>query len=223
MRASAAGAGTGQAALSRAPAAAVNFLAHLYLSPPGAEGRLGSLLGDFVKGPIGSSGYEGDVARGIRLHRAIDTFTDAHPVVQSAKRLVSPHRRRHAGILVDLFFDHFLARDWHRWHEEPLADFAARTYAELATSPQPVPDRFARMLPAMASQDWLRSYERLGGIGRALDLMARRSAAGVPLAGGVAELHANLQAFEEAFERFFPDVIRLAASHGAGPAAPRLS
>ncbi len=188
----------------------MNFLAHLYLSPPTPDAWLGSLLGDFVKGPLDASGYGGEVQAAIRLHRSVDTFTDAHPVVREARGLVSPARRRYAGILVDIFFDHFLAVRWTAWHQAPLRDFADDVYASLSRPSLPVPDRFGRLVPHLVSQDWLAGYATLDGIAITLDRMSRRAPHAIVLAGGHEELAVRADAFGAAFEAFFPDLRDLA-------------
>lgn len=190
----------------------MNFLAHLYLSPPTPDAWLGSLLGDFVKGPLDAGGYGGELEAAIRLHRTVDTFTDAHPVVREAKALVSPARRRYAGILVDIFFDHFLAARWTAWHAAPLRDFADGVYASLARPSVPVPDRFGRLVPRLVAQDWLAGYATLDGIEITLDRMSRRTPHAIALAGGHEELAARADDFGAAFEAFFPDLRDLARS-----------
>ena len=193
----------------------MNFLAHLYLSPNTPDALLGSLLGDFVKGPVERAGYGHEIATAIRLHRAIDVFTDSHPGVAAAKARVSPARRRYAGILLDVFFDHFLARDWESLHHEPLEAFATRVYADLQGSRQPVPEAFARMLPFLVSQDWLTSYRALAGIDAALRRMSRRLTHGAPLADAVVELDRNYASFETAFREFFPEAVAFARTRTA--------
>lgn len=194
----------------------MNFLAHLYLSPPTPDALLGAMLGDFVKGPVEHSGYNPEIAEAIRLHRAIDTFTDAHPVVLASKARISPARRRYAGILVDVFYDHFLARDWQRFHHEPLERFAATTYRALCGTTQPLPERFGGMLPHLVAGDWLTSYRDLGGIHLALDRMSRRVRPGNPLLGSAAELERQLPAFEADFLTFFGE-LRIWVAGGAPP------
>ncbi len=196
----------------------MNFLAHLYLSPPTPDALLGSLLGDFVKGPVEHAGYNPEITAAIRLHRAIDTFTDSHPIVLASKARISPARRRYAGILVDVFYDHFLARDWHRFHPEPLDRFAASTYQALLGTTQVLPDRLAHMLPHLVTGDWLTSYRDLDGIHLALDRMSQRVRPGNPLLGSAAELEAQLPAFETDFETFFGELRAWVAIDGAARA-----
>jgi acyl carrier protein phosphodiesterase len=193
----------------------MNFLAHLHLSPDTPDALLGSLLGDFVKGPVERAGYGPAITDAIRLHRAIDVFTDSHADVIAAKAQVSSARRRYAGVLIDVFFDHFLARDWEAFRAEPLEAFAARVYRGLQEAPHPVPDTFARMLPFLVAQDWLASYRELAGIDAALHRMSRRLTHGAPLADAVVELDRNYAGFEAAFHSFFPEVAAFARAHAA--------
>ena len=134
----------------------MNFLAHLHLGGERPGQLLGSLYGDFVKGPL-QDRWPTDIEAGIRLHRQIDVFTDSHPVVLQAKQRFPRERRRYAGILVDLFFDHCLAAHWHDYASEPLHDFTARVYQVLREEAE-LPAKLALIAPRMAAQDWLGSY-----------------------------------------------------------------
>lgn len=166
------------------------------------------MLGDFVKGPLDRAGYDDAVTHAIRLHRAIDSFTDTHPVVLRAKALISPGRRRLAGILLDLYFDHRLAVEWPERHDTPLEAFAAEVYAQLADAQEPLPDRLSRMLPAMIGQNWLVSYRSFDGLASALDRMSRRMRIAAPLEGAADELHERRDQLSAAFAAFFPDLVR---------------
>jgi acyl carrier protein phosphodiesterase len=144
--------------------------------------------------------------RGIALHRRIDTFTDAHEVVHRSKARVSADRRRFAGIMVDMFYDHFLARDWGRYSAEPLAAFTRRAYALLERNHGLLPERLQRMAPYMIRGDWLGSYARVEAIGDSLDGMGRRMKRENRLAGSVEELETNYGDFARDFGEFFPEL-----------------
>lgn len=105
----------------------MNYLAHLYLAERSVEGLLGSLLGDFVKGPLDDK-YPEAIRRGIVLHRSIDSFTDAHPLHLESRNRIGRARRRYAGIIVDVTYDHFLCRYWSDYSDETLESFVARVY-----------------------------------------------------------------------------------------------
>jgi len=182
----------------------MNYLAHLYLSPPDEDAWLGSLLGDFVKGAIGER-FAPPVAEAIRLHRALDTFTDAHAAVQRSKSRVSSMRRRYAGIMIDMFYDHFLARSWAEFHDEPLEAFCARVYALLERRHAELPERLQFVAPRMASRDWLGSYASAVNIQRALDGISTRLRRANRLAGGGEELLEDYPGFEADFRAFLPE------------------
>lgn len=183
----------------------VNFLAHIYLSSSTPESILGAVLGDFVKGRLGDRFTPG-VREAIRVHRAIDSYSDAHPVVRESRRLVSGARRRFAPILIDLFYDHLLARDWARYSSVPLADFTRSAYVVLGAQAHAFPETFQRVVPRMAAEDWLAAYGELDGIERALAGLSRRARRGEVLLGGVEELTRNYAALEDQFRAFFAEL-----------------
>jgi acyl carrier protein phosphodiesterase len=191
----------------------MNYLAHLFLAQPQPEALLGALMGDFVKGPLAGR-YPPDLARALSLHRRIDSFTDAHPRVAASRARVSPSRRRFAGIMVDLFYDHFLARDWHRYSPEPLELFSARVYRLLERHEAILPERLRQIAPRMAAFDWLGSYRAVASIHVALDRMSTRLRRENRLHGGGVELEANYAALEADFQAFFPEVMRFAGEEG---------
>src|SRR4249920_1836443 len=183
----------------------MNYLAHLYLSEPSEDAWLGSLLGDFVKGPLDGR-YSGDITRAIVLHRNIDTFTDAHPLVLQSKSRISPERRRYAGIMIDMFYDHFLAKCWDEFHAEPLGAFTARIYAILERRHATLPERLQQMAPKMAQWHWLGSYAEVGSIHTALDRMSQRLTRENRLLGSADELTQHYAALETDFRAFLPQV-----------------
>ncbi|MGQ0578465.1 MAG: acyl carrier protein phosphodiesterase [Betaproteobacteria bacterium] len=190
----------------------MNYLAHLYLSDPHEEAWLGSLMGDFVKGPLDGR-YGSEVTRAIAKHRRIDVFTDAHPVVLRSKSRMSAERRRYAGIMVDVFYDHFLARHWEDFHDEPLAEFTGRVYRVLARYRAVLPQRLQIMAPMMMQWDWLGSYADIGSIYAALNRMGQRLKRENRLLNSADELVANYAQLEADFRAFLPDVRRYARGH----------
>ena len=189
---------------------AMNYLAHAFLSRSSPELLIGGLLGDFVKGRERLQQYSPAVCAGILLHRAIDRYTDAHPTVHSSCALISPARRRFAGILVDVFYDHFLACHWQRYTEQPLEDFTRQVYATLLPRMASYPERLQRLLPRMAADDWLASYAEIESVDAALHGIARRFqrfARAAVLADGVQELLHHYATIEQHFLDFFPELI----------------
>ncbi len=197
----------------------MNYLAHLYLSGPDDDVLLGSLMGDFVKGPLDGR-HGAAITHGIALHRKIDSFTDAHPLVRASKARVSPERRRYAGIMVDMFYDHFLARYWTEFSDEPLAAFTQRVYAVLARRSDVLPERLRSMAPTMSRTDWLGSYAQVESIHAALNRMGRRLKRENRLLDSAQELERDYGAFEQDFRAFLPEVGRFALRESKLLSAP---
>ena len=185
----------------------MNYLAHLYFADDSTESQLGNLMADFVKGPLDRRRYTPDILKGIENHRTIDRFTDTHAVVRESKRLVNRHRRRFAGIIVDVCYDYFLAKHWSRYSDIELPAFIERVYASLRRYRGALPGRMGMVLHYMIEQDWLSSYRTTAGIGRALDGISTRIKRSNTLRGGVEELERNYEAMEDHFLAFFPELI----------------
>ena len=203
---------------ARAPpyTAAVNYLAHVYLARHDADAMLGALLGDFVFGTSGPDAWPAPIRAEILRHRAIDGFTDAHPAVAAVRALFPDGRRRYAGIALDVYFDHCLARDWARWSDEPLDAFTARFYAVLLAHLPELPERLRGLAPMMAAHDWLGSYRERAVVDRAVARIATRlSRNGDKLVGCLADLRTHEAAASAAFDAFFPDLVAFAAADRA--------
>ncbi|MGE3179825.1 MAG: ACP phosphodiesterase [Vicinamibacterales bacterium] len=190
----------------------MNFLAHLYLSGPEPDVVVGNFIGDFVKGREWTRRLRPDVARGVRLHRAIDAFTDRHPLVKQSQARLRPTYRHYASVIVDIYYDHYLAARWAEYSAEPLAVFADRAYRLLASEDETLPERARGMLPRMASANWLLAYAEVEGIARALHGMSRRARPGSRLDQAARDLTAHYSAFEAEFRGFFPELQAFAAS-----------
>jgi len=192
----------------------VNFLAHLYLSPPGEDAMLGSLMGDFVKGPLAnisvSERYGAEMIRAIELHRKIDSYTDAHPVVRDSRNRISRERRRFAGIMIDVFYDHFLSKYWEEFDHRPLSGFTGDFYEVLLRRRAELPERLQRTAQFMAGSDWLGSYAHLESVHTALNGMSQRLRRSNTLVDSARELVTNYAELEQDFRRFIPDVAAFA-------------
>lgn len=186
----------------------MNYLAHLFLADSTPESIIGNLLGDFLQG-ISQEQYSIAIQQGIELHRKVDAYTDSHPTFKEAKQLISVSRRRFAGILVDIFYDHFLARNWQNYSSITLDNFSQKVYAILSQHQVILPDRLQRALPHMIQQDWLNKYQYISGIELTLNRMACRvNRQGEILASGIEELTAHYQELDRSFQSFFPELVR---------------
>lgn len=183
----------------------MNFLAHIYLSGENDLIKIGNFMADGIRGKH----YEhlpSDVQKGIVLHRAIDTFTDAHPIFrQSTKRL---HERYHhySGVIVDVFYDHFLAKNWTKYSEEPLDVFVERFYESLRTNYDILNDKTKGMMPYMIKYNWLVNYQYVEGIARILFQMDQRTKNNSKMQFSVEELTECYSDFEQEFTSFFEDL-----------------
>lgn len=185
----------------------MNFLAHLYLSGDNAEIKVGNFIGDFVKGKNLPERFDGDIAKGIALHREIDWFTDRHPVVKQSKDRLRPKYRHYSGVIVDVFYDHFLARNWNRYSTQLLPDFAEACYDTIQQHESVLPEDVKYMLPYMIKGNWLVNYAQLEGIHRALSGMARRTRFESKMEESVIDLEKDYTDYEREFEIFFPALI----------------
>jgi acyl carrier protein phosphodiesterase len=189
----------------------MNYLAHLYLADDTDESILGNLLGDFVKGfPKGR--YSMAITSAIIFHRKVDSFTDAHPIPRSSRNRVSKRRRRFAGIIVDVCYDHFLARYWQHFAKSDLRSYTKRVYSVLDQNRALLPKRLQRILPKMVSEDWLNSYMSLNGVACALNRIAARLSRGNAFMSSVVEIESNYSVLEQDFLDFFPELITFAVA-----------
>ncbi|WP_400190795.1 ACP phosphodiesterase [Hymenobacter sp. B81] len=188
----------------------MNFLAHLLLSGPDDDLIVGNFAAEAVRGRAALAAYPPAVQRGIRLHRLIDSFTDAHPVVRrSTARLREQGLGKWAGVVADVGYDHLLARDFARHSyrpHEPLAAFSQRMYALLHARRAELPERLRHMLRYMREDDWLTGYARPEGLERALYGLSRRAPGGTVLATGAAAFLAERAAYQADFEEFWPQL-----------------
>ena len=180
----------------------MNFLFHMLLS--GTDDRIlaGNFMGDFVKGPL-LDRFPERISQGITLHRRIDSFASRAEQFQNSRRCLDPHYGLYRGVLVDLFYDHFLVREWSDWSDEPFDRYLARTRAIIEQQRDELPERMQPLLPIIF-EELLPSYGKVSGIGRALERMSRRVTRANPLAGGEAELLRHYQDLRTDFRGFMP-------------------
>ncbi|EPA95965.1 MULTISPECIES: ACP phosphodiesterase [Pseudomonas] len=182
----------------------MNYLAHLHLGGHRPGQLLGSLYGDFVKGRLQGQ-FDPEIETAIQLHRSIDVFTDRHPLVDVALSRFSLTRRRYAGIVLDVFFDHCLARDWTLYADQPLELFTSDVYRVLSAQPE-LPDRLATIAPHMVAHDWLGSYREFEVLEQVLRGISRRLTRPEELAAAMQELRVLYEPLSEDFRLFYPQL-----------------
>ena len=190
----------------------MNFLAHLYLAEDSPGALIGNLLPDLVRG-VGPPSDELDpaVRAGAALHHRVDVFTDRHAVFRESKGRIRGRHGIFSGIIIDVFYDHFLSVEWSRYHPDPLSGFIEHVYQTFADHAHLMPPPMRPVTERMAAQDWLSSYGSVEGIGLTLARMSRRFRArfdrDVDLGGAVADLEQHYDALGSDFSRFFPQLI----------------
>ena len=184
----------------------MNYLAHAYLSFHQPEILVGNMISDFVKGKK-QFDHSAMVQKGIRLHRAIDTFTDAHPVTAELKFFFRPQYRLYSGAFADVVYDHFLANDTNAFATENiLKEFAATTYRLLEDNFMNLPPPFQKMLPYMKTYDWLYNYRYTAGIEKSFGGVVRRSAYLTESEIAFDIFTRNYAAMQSCYARFFPEL-----------------
>ena len=184
----------------------MNYLAHIYLSGENDLVTIGNFIADGIKGKTYKN-YSEDIQIGIMLHRNIDTFTDAHKIVrQSTKRLHEKYGH-YSGIIVDILYDHFLAKNWSLYSDVFLKEYVEKFYNSLETHYDLLPLRIQKMMPYMMTDNWLLSYASIDGISRVLDGMNRRTKNRSGMDKAVHELQQFYNEFETEFSVFFDELI----------------
>ena len=183
----------------------MNYLAHLHLSQPYGESRFGNLLGDFMRG-VQPQDYSLPIQAGLANHRLVDKFTDQHPQVIQAKQLFSAQRRRFAGIIIDVLFDHFLIKHWQQFSDQPFADFEQSVYQQLSPLLSQMPDTMQHMIGSMVTQRWLGTYAGLDGTARALDNTAARIRFRHKFYNSIEEVQQHYATLETHFLQFYPQL-----------------
>jgi acyl carrier protein phosphodiesterase len=185
----------------------MNWLAHLILSEPTSAFRIGNLLPDILPGSEMHT-LPAMFQAGIECHRAIDRFTDLHPIFMRSRRRLEPPYRRYGGILIDIFYDHFLARAWSQYSTTPLDQFIAEIHASFPAHRSDLPLRAYTRLIEIQAGDWLLSYRDLNGVRRALDGIGSRLRKPQALGEGTAQLELHYDDLRDDFVQFFPELSR---------------
>ncbi len=183
----------------------MNYLAHLYLSGSDPDLQLGNFIADAVKGKQVNL-YPDRVRAGIILHRAIDTFTDSHLVVKESKKRLYAGYSKFAGVVTDMFYDHFLAKNWHHYHPKTLDNYTADFYKLLQSRWAELPEKIQYFAPYMIEHNWLLRYSEIEGIGRSLYGLAQRVKYAEQLQFATKDLELHFDLFKAEFDEFFPEL-----------------
>jgi acyl carrier protein phosphodiesterase len=190
----------------------MNYLAHIFLSDGQPEVMIGNFIADSIKGSKYNV-YPVEIQKGILLHRQIDTMTDAHPAFRNSTKRLHKNYGHYSGIIVDIFYDHFLAKNWTDYSDVPLTDYIQEFYKILRNNFEVLPDNIQKMAPLMMESNWLLSYAGLEGIDRVLGGMNRRTKnkSGMDKAGQ--ELREFYTLFEADFKVVMNDLQKLSTAY----------
>ena len=183
----------------------MNFLAHLYLSETNTNIMIGNFIADHIKGNQFTHLHP-EIQQGIKLHRQIDTFTDAHPITRKSKRRLNKRYGLYAGIIIDIFYDHYLAKNWTQYSAIPLDVYVNAIYKLLEENKDILPEKTLHLLPYMVEYNWLYNYQYKEGIKSVLNGMNRRTKNKSQMNLAIEDLHELDKEFQEDFHDFFEDL-----------------
>jgi len=185
----------------------MNFLAHIFLSNNQENILIGNFIADAIKGNQYKK-YQIEIQRGILLHRAIDSFTDQHRLVKISKRRLHERYGHYDGVIIDIFYDHFLAKNWLNYSKVPLIEYAENVYTILKKHSTSFPDKIQKTLTSMINYNWLVNYASLEGIEQVLIGMNKRTKEISKMNLAIEDLKINYAKFENDFIPFFDELIQ---------------
>ena len=185
----------------------LNYFAHLYFAQPTVASTVGNLLGDFAKG-VDVQGLPEAIKAGLYNHRAIDRYTDKHPIIIDLKNIFNPRRRRFAGIALDVYFDHLLMNHWEAFDSRPVDEVIQTYYARMLEGQALMPNAHMRITTRrMVEYDWFSSYVEIESIAEALDRIASRIRFKNQFANAIEDLERSRELLQQGFLSFFPQLI----------------
>jgi acyl carrier protein phosphodiesterase len=180
----------------------MNYLAHIYLSGDDERIKIGNFIADGIKGNKYKS-YPKNIQLGILLHRKIDWFSDNDDIVKRSKRRLDKRYGHYKGVIIDIFYDHYLAKNWKNYSDVPLKEYTHEFYTILQDNIELLPERIQYLMKYMINDDWLSNYANLNGIERVLIGMNRRTKEVSKMDLAIHDLETKYEEFEEDFELFF--------------------
>lgn len=184
----------------------MNFLAHIYLSGDNDLLKIGNFMADGIRGKQFLT-YPPEIQKGIMLHRAIDTFTDAHPIFRQSTKRLHENYHHYAGVIVDILYDHFLAKNWDSYSDVKLEDFVNRFYLSLEDNKNILSERAIAIMPILVKENWLLTYRSIEGINQILTQMDRRTKNQSKMRFATNELVEFYSEFEMEFTKFFDEAL----------------
>jgi acyl carrier protein phosphodiesterase len=184
----------------------MNFLAHIYLSDDNDNLKIGNFIADNIKGNKYKHLPE-EIQKGIILHRGIDSFTDSNNIVRRSKRRLHERYKHYDGVIIDILYDHYLARNWSDYSHIPLDEYAQSFYKLLESNYDILPEKVKHFLPYMISGNWLYNYRTIEGIEKVLQGVDRRTKNKSQMYLAIEDLKLYYDDFEKDFTQFFKELI----------------
>jgi acyl carrier protein phosphodiesterase len=190
----------------------MNFLAHAFLTRNSDTLLVGNFIGDFVKGKQFDHFHPG-ITEGILMHRKIDDFTDNHPVFKRSRKRIRGKYGHYSGVIIDLYYDHFLAKNWKDYAIKSLEEFADQVYRTMQDHFEIIPPKAKNMLPYMIKYNWLVNYATIEGIDQSLKGISRRTKHPSGMENAASDLLTQYHDFEKDFGEFFPEIMEYIEDH----------
>jgi acyl carrier protein phosphodiesterase len=183
----------------------MNFLAHIYLSGENDLVKIGNFMADSIRGNTYEA-YQEDIKKGILLHRSIDSYTDMHPIYRQSKHRLHEKYGHYSGVIMDIFYDHFLAKNWQLYSDEKLEDYATTFYTLLTDNRELLTEKVQNMLPSMIGRNWLVRYATIEGLEMIMFQMDHRTMNRVDMHESIVELKQYYTEFDTEFKLFFEEL-----------------
>ena len=184
----------------------MNYLAHIYLSGTNDLLKIGNFMADSIKGHDYEK-FDSEIKKGILLHRHIDSFTDMHPIYRQSKHRLHEKYGHYSGVIMDILYDHFLAKNWSKFSEEKLDDYADNFYQLLQDNYDILTERIKGMMPYMIARNWFVSYATIAGLEMILFQMDYKTKHRANMQEAIVELQDFYTEFESEFFLFFEELI----------------
>lgn len=185
----------------------MNILAHFYLAGESIPLQIGNFIADFVKGKQIDQ-FDESIKEGIILHRAIDHFTDTHEIVKKSKQRLFPTYRHYSAVIMDIVYDHFLAKKFSQYHEIKLEIYTQKIYNNLVPHVSIFPEKAQMVFQNMSKYDWLSQYQYIDGLEQSLSSMARRTVFESKMEHAIKDIEKDYEKYEEEFTLFFDELIK---------------
>lgn len=192
----------------------MNFLAHVYLSGENDHIKIGNFMADGIHGNNFEE-FPVDVQKGIRLHREIDSYTDFHPIFRQSKHRLHERYGHYSGVIMDIFYDHFLAKNFSEYSNTPLKKFSEDFYQVLEENFEILTPKFQKILPILKQENWMLMYATVEGLAHILYMMDRRTKLRSKMQFSVEELILFYEEFENEFKLFFAEMEEFVAEKKA--------